>query len=324
MKLFRAHKFLSHVLAISLGLGAITSCAYAQSQNQPLPLEGYELDVGLSPAPPFVMIDSHFQDLEGIDVDIIRELQKRTGFKLKNDRFHIMGFGDLLDLAEKGEMDISAAAISLSEKREKIFTQSPATFRSHAVVVVPEGSNINSRSDLPGKTLAAENGTDATDLVSEDMAKLISVRHEATSFMTFYSVAVGHSDALITEAPMAEEAVDEWAKGKLKIAYHIPDSENDMGMMFKKDTYASKVLYETFVQMREDGTIHNIVHHYLPDYEFPDDLLPNSVRLAKQAKQQADMQNAKQLAQSPALQSSSSDISSSQVVVPVMTDPLNQ
>ena len=295
MKLFKAHKFLSGVLALSLGLGLISSNAYADSQNAPLPLEGYELDVGVSPAPPFVMIDSHFQDLAGIDVDIIRELQRRTGFKLKNNRFHIMGFGDLLDLAAKGKMDISGAGISLSAKREKIFTQSPATFRSHSVVVVPTSSTIKGRSDLPGKTLAAENGTDATDLVSEDMAALIDIKHEATTFMTFYSVAAGHSDALITEAPMAQEVVDDWARGKLKIAYHIPDSDNDMGLMFKKDTAASKVLYDTFVQMREDGTIQKIVHNYLPNYEFPDDLLPTSVRLAKQ--KQAKKQEAMKLAQ---------------------------
>lgn len=240
------------------------------------------------------MIDSDFQDLAGIDVDIIRELQKRTGFKFKHDRFNIMGFSDLLDLAAKGEMDISAAAISLSEKRGQMFTQSPATFRSHAVVVVSADSNIRGSNDLSGKVLAAENGTDATDLVSEEMAKLVSVKHEATSFMTFYSVAAGHSDALITEAPMAYEAVAQWAKGKLKIAYHIPDSDNDMGIMFKKDTHVTKVLYDTFVDMREDGTIANIVHKYLPDYEFPDDLLPTSVRLAKQ--QKAEQEKSAQLA----------------------------
>ena len=256
---------------------------------QTLPLEGEELDVGLSPVAPFVMIDGEFTDLAGIDVDIIRELQKRTGFELKHNRFHIMGFAELLDLAAQGKMDISAAAISLNERRANIFLQSPASFRSHAVVVVPADSTVSNYKDLIGKNVAAETGTDATDIVSPEIANQININHENTAFMTFYSVASRKSDALITEAPMAMEAAEDWGKGKLKIAYHIEGSENDMGLMFKKGTRTSQILYQTFEQMREDGTIEQIVHKYLPDYVFPDDLKPGAITLAKQKAKEQDM-----------------------------------
>ena len=250
------------------------------AQAQKLPLEGYQLDVGLSPAPPFVIIEGEFQNVSGIDVDIIRELQRRTGFEIKRNRFHIMGFGDLLDLAEKGYMDISAAAISISDARAKIFTQSPTTYRSEQVLVVPSNSNIDSPQDLIGKTLAAEDGTEATDLVAPELAKQINILHERTLFMSFYSVIRGKSDALITEAPMAVGFMNSWGKGKLKVAYHVAHSENDFGIMFKKDTPASKVLYKTFKEMQADGTIQKIIHKYLPDYKMPEDLKPQNIKLA--------------------------------------------
>lgn len=269
----KAGKTLCALLASASLMSAVSA--------QTLPLANEELDVGLSPVAPFVMIDGEFTDLAGIDVDIIRELQRRTGFKLKHNRFHIMGFGELLDLAAAGKMDISAAAISISEKRAQLFLQSPASFRSHAVVVVPADSNVDDYTDLVGKTIAAEAGTDATDIVSPEIADKVKIKHENTAFMTFYSVAHQNSDALITEAPMAMEAAEDWAKGKLKIAYHIKGSENDMGLMFKKGTYTSQVLYQTFEQMREDGTIEQIVHKYLPSYEFPEDLKPGAIAKAK-------------------------------------------
>lgn len=259
---------------------AATLAMFGSAHASSLPLKGETLNVGLSPVPPFVQIDGQFTDLEGIDVDIIRDLQRRTGFSIKNNRFRIMSFGELLSLGEQGFMDISAAAISLNADRAQLFDQSPASFRSHSVIVVPSGSSIAHTNDLIGKTIAAEEGTDATDIVSEDLAHKIKISHELSTFMTFYSVVTGKSDALITEAPMAMGAVNNWAKGRLKIAYHIKGSENDIGIMFKKGTKASKILCETFQQMRDDGTIAKIVHKYLPDYQFPEDLQPKEHKLA--------------------------------------------
>lgn len=243
-----------------------TACLFSHAAQAKLPLEDKELDVGLSPAPPFVIINSSFQDLSGIDVDIIREMQRRTGFKLKRNRFHIMGFGELLELASQGKMDISAAAISINDARDKIFLQSPATYRSEQVLVVPIGSQIKGPNDLVGKTLAAEDGTEATDIVSHELARQIKIHHEHTLFMSFYSVISGKSDALITEAPMAYAFMESWGQGKLKIAYHVNNSENDFGIMFKKDSPVSKVLYDTFQEMQHDGTVDKIIKNYLHDY----------------------------------------------------------
>ena len=61
----------------------------AQAQAQKLPLEGYVLDVGLSPIPPFVMIKGQFTDVSGIDVDmgtsIIQSLNAVSYYKVGQD-----------------------------------------------------------------------------------------------------------------------------------------------------------------------------------------------------------------------------------------------
>ena len=64
--------------------------------------------------PSFVIVDNGFENVKGIDVDIARDLQKRTGFKLKNNRFDIMNFGELIDLATIGQIDIAGGGITLS------------------------------------------------------------------------------------------------------------------------------------------------------------------------------------------------------------------
>lgn len=129
-------------------------------------------------------------------------------------------------------------------------------------------------------------GTDLYDLMPKNIADQVNVIHEHTSFMLMYSVASGQADALITEKPLALNAINNWAKDKLQIIRDVKDSERTVGMLFKKGTYESQVLYETFEQMQMDGTIKNIVHKYLPNYEFPKDLMPCNIKLAKQ---QSDM-----------------------------------
>lgn len=265
---------------------SLSSFNNACAQEQKLPLEGHVLEVGVSPVTPFVIINGKFTDLSGIDVDIIRELQRRIGFTLSHDRFHIMGLDELLELGQQGDLDICASAITFSPENAKNFMQSPATFRSNYVLVARPGSDIKSCENLQGRNFAAEDGTDLYDLMPKNIADQVNVIHEHTSFMLMYSVASGQADALITEKPLALNAINNWAKDKLQIIRDVKDSERTVGMLFKKGTYESQVLYETFEQMQMDGTIKNIVHKYLPNYEFPKDLMPCNIKLAKQ---QSDM-----------------------------------
>lgn len=276
------------MFSLGLGKSLLATCALALSmagsisavQAKSLPLEGHVLDVGLSPIPPFVVINGEFSDVSGIDVDIIRELQKRTGFTLNQNRFHVMSLVDLIDVGAKGELDICASGLALKKSYQEHFMPSPTTYRSKYVVVVPTNSTITNRNDLVGKTLVAEDGTNPISLLPKEIANSINVINQHTTFMTFYSVSAGEADAMLAEEPMATDVVDDWAKGKLKVAYTVKNSDRDIGMLFKKDTYESKVLYETFKEMQSDGTIEQIVHKYAPYYEFPEDLKPQNIKLA--------------------------------------------
>ena len=164
-----------------------------------------------------------------------------------------------------------------------LYTVSPTTYRSKYVVVVPTNSTITNRNDLVGKTLVAEDGTNPIALLPQNIASQVNVINQHTTFMTFYAVAAGEADAMLAEEPMATDVVDDWAKGKLKVAYTVKNSDRNIAMLFKKGTYETKILYETFEQMLSDGTIENIIHKYAPDYDFPEDLKSQSSQLASNA-----------------------------------------
>lgn len=248
------------------------------------PLEDVSLKVGLMSSPPFVIIGNTFQDLSGIDVDILRELQRRTGFKLENNRYYMTSFDKMIDLGAEGFLDICAGTISLSESRDKIFYQSVPILTSNIAIVSRVDSNVSSPADLRGKSIANIAGSTLAFELEPEIERTVTIDEFNSTFMSLYYVASGRTDVMFAEAPEAMCAINGWAKGKLKIANNIEGTESYMGYMFKKGSAHAAILNETLDQMREDGTVEKIIHKYLPNYKMPVELTPASVKLARQAR----------------------------------------
>lgn len=251
------------------------------AQAERLPLQGVELEVGVSPTAPFVVVGASLQDITGIDIDIIKELQRRTGFVLAHNRLHLANFSDLLEMGASGQLDIVTGAFSITADRAKIFHQSVPTFRTHTVLVTNGSKGIKSINDMGGRTMANVAGSKFPVAFDPKVERNMKVEDEHSVFMTFYAVYKGHADALLIDAPMAHDAINTWGKGRLQIADDIEGTESDMGMMFKKDSKYSYILNETLDQMRADGTVEKIIHKYLPGYKLPAELQPHNVRLSR-------------------------------------------
>lgn len=263
-------------------LGLVASVSFMSvSQAQDLPLQGVKLDVGVSPTAPFVVVGASLQEITGIDIDIIKELQRRTGFEIANDRLHLANFSDLVEMGSTGQLDIVTGAFSLTEERAKIFHQSVPTFLSHTVLVTNGSKGIKNINDMSGRTMANVAGAKFPVQFDPNVERNMKIDNEHSVFMTFYAVYKGDADALLIDAPMAHDAINTWAKGRLQIADDIEGTENDIGMMFKKGSKYSYILNEYLDQMRADGTVEKIIHKYLPGYKLPPELQPHNVRLSR-------------------------------------------
>lgn len=263
-------------------LGLVASVSFMSvSQAQDLPLQGVKLEVGVAPTAPFVVVGASLQEITGIDIDIIKELQRRTGFEIANDRLHLANFSDLVEMGASGKLDIATGAFTLSEERGKIFHQSVPTFRSHTVLVTNGSKGIKTINDMSSRTMANISGAKFPVKFDPKVERNMKIKNEHSVFMTFYAVYKGDADALLIDAPMAHDAINTWGKGRLQIADDIEGTESDIGMMFKKDSKYSYILNEYLDQMRADGTVEKIIHKYLPGYKLPPELQPNNVRLSR-------------------------------------------
>lgn len=274
------YKALSQIVA-GLSLFAMSTIACAQER---LPLAGVTLKVGVASAPPFIIIGESFNDMTGIDIDILAELQRRTGFKLENDRLFLTSFGEMMDLGKEGYLDICAGTISINKARGEIFLQSVPLLNSHIVLVTSDSSNISSVNQLNGTSIAKIKGSSLSYELSSEVAATVTINDRPSTFMTLYEVASDGSDVMLAEAPEAMGAIETWGKGHLEIAEHIQGTDSYMGYMFKKNSPYSPVLNEYLDQMRADGTVAKIILKYLPNYPLSKDLLPESIQATRASK----------------------------------------
>lgn len=258
---------IAQILLVSCVLIGTKALANTNQDYNQLPLNGVELEVGVAITPPFVIANQGFNDLSGIDIDLIYELQKRTGFSFTNDRIHLMNFGELLEFSSSGNLDITGGAITLSEEREDFYNFSDDSCISDSVVVVHNSSKIDEIKDLRGKTVAAEIGTVSEDILPNSIASTVKLKESATNFMQFYYVSRGQADAIVVDHAVAVDYIKTWNDCNLKIAFALPQSENGMGLLFKKNDAISQHLAEAFHEMKMDGTVEAIVNKYIPHYK---------------------------------------------------------
>lgn len=232
---------------------------YAANHNgAKLPLEGVTLRVGLSLYPPFVEVDGDVSDAEGIDVDLVRELQRRTGFKVDGGSYNLMSFNELVQVSHDGGLDIVGGGVCMNAERAKFYNHAGPTYFSRTAVVVNSDSNIKSVEDLKGHSIAGEMGA----MLEADLPEGATLDTTKTNFLCFYRVAKKLSDALIIDEPVARSYIESLSNEPLKIAYYVEGSEVPLGILIKRDHPAADVLMKTFNEMLDDGTVERIIHSY--------------------------------------------------------------
>lgn len=224
-------------------------------------LQGQTLRVGAFISPPFAFISDSMSNLHGIDVDIIRELQKRTGFKLEGDRIVIMNFDEMMENGKNGRLDIMGGGITLSRARQQFFDFSAPVMTTTSVLVRGNNSHIDDVSDLHGRKLAAQAGSIGETLF-ENSPLNVSINRTSSAFMSLFDVYSHNSDAVIIDRALVEFYQQNWPDSRLHIVQELSE-ESNLGLLFKKNALVNRHLQDAYQDMIEDGTVQRIVSSYI-------------------------------------------------------------
>lgn len=261
--MFKSVKKTIASIALAMGLSAcITSSANAESDAN-LPLKGTTLRVSIALSAPFVEVgDEGLKGAVGIDVDLIHELQRRTGFTLEDNRINIMNSKQLEMEAADGTSDILGGGLYLTEERSAMFAFSDPYYRTHISVISRNCSGIKGLNDLSGRSVAVVDGSTAKDQITTSNISSVKTVDYPTNFMAFYAANYGLTDTVMADAPLADDFMEHLLGDKLQVCFAVPNTEAMMGLLFKKRGKQHTILQNAIRDMIIDGTAAKIVSAY--------------------------------------------------------------
>ncbi|HEM4065541.1 TPA: ABC transporter substrate-binding protein/permease [Streptococcus suis] len=209
---------------------------------------------------PFEFKDSD-QIYKGLDVDIINEVAKRSGWTM-NQSFP--GFDAAVNAVQAGSADALMAGTTITEARKKVFTFSDPYFDTKIVIATTKANTISSYKDLKGKTVGVKNGTAAQNFLEENKDKYgYNVKTFDTGDLMYNSLSTGAVDAVMDDEAVIQYAIQQGQDLSINIE---GEAIGSFGFSVKKGSqyeYLVEDFNTALAAMKEDGTYEKILNKWL-------------------------------------------------------------
>ncbi|HEM6058706.1 TPA: ABC transporter substrate-binding protein/permease [Streptococcus suis] len=209
---------------------------------------------------PFEFKDSD-QIYKGLDVDIINEVAKRSGWTM-NQSFP--GFDAAVNAVQAGSADALMAGTTITEARKKVFTFSDPYFDTKIVIATTKANTISSYKDLKGKTVGVKNGTAAQNFLDENKDKYgYNVKTFDTGDLMYNSLSAGAVDAVMDDEAVIQYAIQQGQDLSIDIE---GEAIGSFGFSVKKGSqyeYLVEDFNKALAEMKKDGTYETIMNKWL-------------------------------------------------------------
>jgi glutamine transport system substrate-binding protein len=198
----------------------------------------------------------------GFDVDIIKEIADRVGFKVD---LKTTNFDGIIPGLQTDTFDIAIAGITITDERKESVDFSDPYYKSGIRIGVPEDSDdIDGLEDLAGKKVAVRLGSAPLDYLKEHEPKASPKSFEQLD-QAYLAVEGGSADAIFYDAPNVEYYISTKGKDKLKVVGDLYEAQY-YGIAFAKDNdELVKESNKALAEMIEDGTYAKIAKEWFGD-----------------------------------------------------------
>jgi len=225
--------------------------------------KGYLL-IGSSNDAPFSYTDVETGELEGIDIEILREICKRLG--IPDIQMKVIDFSNLLVELNNNNIDMVVDAMYVKEERLQVAAFTDKWYQEGEAVVIPQFSVIETKEDLADKTVGAQPGTTFYETAEKwlkegRISKLEAYDNQAT-LMT--AVNMGKVDAVVTDGIVAGYTLSADSSLKLKLlSPYEAEASGQIGAALRfEDKEFLQEINQCLNEMKEDGTLLNILTEY--------------------------------------------------------------
>lgn len=251
---------LAKIGAVAATLGFLTCLTPAQAANE---LKDATLSVYMFPiGSPSAFFKESPNEMYGVDIDVIKELQKRLGFDIKDGRIYPIPHTDGLAMLERNEIDILGGGLVYTKERLAKLDCTPIYINSGLGIVFSKKnhSKIRSIKDLKGLRIAVD-PLSASGLHLK-YVKQFGAEPVEISNITYalFMVAQGKVDALIYDRMPIEDFANSIEEASLEtLSDEFGQDVGHYTFYLPKNGKYNKYLSQTLQEMLDDGTIDRLL-----------------------------------------------------------------
>jgi len=155
--------------------------------------------------PPFEYIENG--QFVGFDMDLMREIAKIAGFELK---FVDMSFDSLIPALRAGQIDVAAAAMTITEERKKVVDFSMPYWTADQSIIVKAGSDLTITVLFGKYRIGVQTGTTGDlwcteNLVEKGLLPERNLKRYDTFILALSDLLNGNIDAIVLDSPVANK-----------------------------------------------------------------------------------------------------------------------
>lgn len=219
------------------------------------------LKIGVDPTfPPFEVSDG--QDLWGLDVDLSRELAGNLGL---TPEFIYFGYDGLYDALVTKQVDVLISALVIIPERTRDFSYSESYFNGGQVLVSNKADQHLKATDLEGKTVAVELGSQGHVEITKLGRQLesLEVLTFASSDLALADVVEGHADTAIVDHVSAR--LYRKNEPSMVISDHFITDEPFSLVVRSEDKTLLENINSSLADLQSSGRLENIVASWLDE-----------------------------------------------------------
>jgi len=237
------------------GVVAVVGAAPAQAADG----DGRVVRVGTEGTyPPFTYTDQKTKKLTGYDIEVMRAVGERAGWRVQ---FVQAPFDALFPALDAKRVDAIANQVTINPERQAGYAFSKPYTYSHGVIVTAAGTkDITSLKDLKGKTTAQSETSNWAQVARDAGAKVQSVEGFAQAAELLQQ---GRVDAIVNDNIAVLDYLASTGSTKVKIAGDASNEVSKQALTFRKsDPELAKQADAALADLRADGTLKKISERY--------------------------------------------------------------
>lgn len=256
-------KYFTKFLCLFLGAAMMLTMAACGSKsgtdaNAGADGEKKQLVVATSPDfPPFEFLDG--SQIVGIEPALMQAIADKLGMELVWEQ---VDFDSIIPGIQAERYDAGVAGISITADRLENCDFSDPYFLANQVIVVNPGSDIQSKADLTGKTIAVQTGTTAETYCLDNGYEILSF---ASNIDAQAALTSGKADAWVVDNEVAVKMAEEQ---NLTVLDEAMTSE-PYALAFAKGSDLMDQVNQALSQLLQDGTVEQIFQEYDTVYVSP-------------------------------------------------------